>query len=179
MESMVLEGHAFWRQEISLPYIIYQGTSVVVGNKVFLSGGYAEAHFNKVSSMIEWSVGAASWTHKANISEARSDHFMATDGHDHIWVISYCHNCLLTVEQYTISTDTWKVITTIPQQVSRSLYFRQCVYWDGYIIVQGSRNSYSSINVFHLYNVTADVWTKSTTSNTYTFSNNLMIALIP
>ncbi len=35
------------------------------------------------------------------------------------------------------------------------------------------------VNVFHLYNVTADVWTKYTTSKTYTYSNNLMIALVP
>ena len=164
---------AIWQESnVTLPYDIQQGASVVVNDTVFISGGFVTSDrigAGASAALIKWSVDSPSWTFLANMSNHQIDHCMVTDGIDHIWVTGPRTEDL---EQYTISTNKWTTITSTPTDID--LNYRLCVYWDDHIIIRGKGTE----GMFHVYDVTGNVWKISNVTETEKYWKP-MIAIIP
>lgn len=99
---------AQWTQTQAYPMSLYGTACVVVGNEVWVSGGFTKSKTN-INNVYSWN--SVTWQARPSMLTARRGHSMVTYG-GQIWVISGWYEP--SVEVFEIGNNTWHVLSLLP-----------------------------------------------------------------
>ncbi len=163
IESLnISDPNAVWEEEnLVLPFKFYDSASIVVGNRVYISGGFNEEFGSSLKNLYSWSVGESVWTREPNMILQRRGHCIVSDNDNTMYVIGGCAPfCNPLIEQYDIRNATWSgVPNPFDSDILHNLKdVKICAYWKDSIFLYGSGDD----SVFYIYNTVARFWSKST-----------------
>ena len=154
MEYLDLDDvHAGWKQEnVDLPFGVHDSASVVVKDRVYISGGISKRQNENIMNLISWSPCEREWRVEQNMTVGRAKHCMVSDNEDTIYSIGgNSHSNFM--EKYSISGNTWKMLTGNEftyDIISTGL--QACVFINRQVIVVDTNGA------FHAYDVTSNSW---------------------
>jgi N-acetylneuraminic acid mutarotase len=138
-----------WVALPSMPTARHSPTSVAIGDKIYVIGGYNNESLNKIEV---FDISTRSWTSKPNMQVARYSHTAnAIDNQIYVMGGGWSFN---SVEAYDIDSQSWssKASMGTPRNSHSS-----CVY-DGRIYVFGGRNQNTALSSVEMYDPSTDAW---------------------
>ncbi len=154
MEYLDLDDmSAGWKREnVNLPFDVHDSASVVVKDRVYISGGISKRQNDNIKNLISWSPCEREWTVEQNMTVGRAKHCMVSDGEDTIYSIGgNSHSNFM--EKYSISGNTWKMLTSDEFTYNiKSTGLQACAFINNQVIVVDINGA------FHAYDVRSNSW---------------------
>ncbi|GAA4013427.1 hypothetical protein GCM10022408_28110 [Hymenobacter fastidiosus] len=149
-----------WNAVASIPVARAQHAAEVVGNKIYVWGGYVDGGSVPISSMSIYDVATNTWSAGANcpISTRGQAHAVGANGLLYSMSGASANGALCS--SYNPATNTWAAIANIPTPVWEA---RALTGLDGKIYVLGGEGNDSGLQI---YNPTTNTWSTGATMPT-------------